>query len=179
MPGLRYLPGYVTGAEERALVAAIDGMPWDTEWKRRRQPYGAGYGGGDDSPPIPGWGRALADRMFADGVTDRPFDQMLVNEYTPGQGISSHRDYAPFGRTVVSLSLLSACVMDFRHVATGRKEILLLEPRSLLVLSDEARFDWEHGIAAWKSDVWQGVKWDRERRVSVTFRFRDDNTPAR
>jgi alkylated DNA repair dioxygenase AlkB len=96
-----------------------------------------------------------------------------VNEYTPGQGISSHRDYAPFGRTVVSLSLLSPCVMDFRHVASGRKESLLLEPRSLLVLSDAARFEWEHGIAPRKGDMWQGLRWDRGRRVSVTFRFRD------
>jgi hypothetical protein len=77
VPGLRYLPGYVTEADQLALVAAIDAMPWNTEWKRRRQPYGAGYGSGDDSAPIPEWGRSLADRMFADGVTDRPFDQML------------------------------------------------------------------------------------------------------
>lgn len=173
VPGLRYLPGYISRAEETALVAAIDAMPWNTEWKRRRQPYGAGYGGSDDSAPIPNWGRQLADRMFADGVMNRAFDQMLVNEYTPGQGISAHRDYAPYGRTVVSLSLLSPCVMDFKHVASGRKESLLLEPRSLLVLSDEARFEWEHGIAPRKSDVWQGLRWDRDRRVSVTFRFRD------
>src|SRR4051794_30723135 len=84
IPGLRYLPGYVTEADELALVEAIDAMPWNTEWRRRRQPYGAGYGSGDDSPPIPDWGRWLADRMFADTVTDRPFDQMLVNEYLPG-----------------------------------------------------------------------------------------------
>lgn len=178
VPGLRYLPGYLSEADERDLAGAIDALPWNTEWKRRRQPYGAGYGGSGDSAPVPEWGRILADRMLADGVTDRPFDQMLVNEYAPGQGISPHRDYAPFGRTVVSLSLLSPCVMDFRHVATGRKESLLLEPRSLLVLSDEARYDWEHGIAPRKRDVWQGVRWDRGRRVSVTFRFRDGPAPT-
>jgi alkylated DNA repair dioxygenase AlkB len=176
VPGLRHLPGYVTAAAERALVAAIDALPWNTEWKRRRQPYGAGYGSGGESAPIPEWGRRLADRMLADGVTGRPFDQMLVNEYTPGQGISSHRDYAPFGRTVVSLSLLSHCVMDFRHVSSGRKESLLLEPRSVVVLSDEARFEWEHGIAPRKADVWRGIRWDRGRRLSVTFRFRDLTT---
>jgi alkylated DNA repair dioxygenase AlkB len=98
---------------------------------------------------------------------------MLVNEYAPGQGISSHRDYAPFGRTVVSLSLLSPCVMDFRHVPTGRQESLLLEPRSLLALADAARYEWGHGIAPRNGDVWQGMRWERDRRVSVTFRFRD------
>jgi alkylated DNA repair dioxygenase AlkB len=173
IPGLRYLPEYLNEAEERALVEAIDGLPWNTEW-RRRQPYGAGYGTRGGAAPIPEWGRRLADRMLADGVTDVPFDQMLVNEYLPGQGISPHRDYAPFGRTVVSLSLLSPCVMDLRHPPTGRRERLLLEPRSLLVLADEARYGWEHGIAPRKRDSWQGLPVERGRRVSVTFRFRDE-----
>ena len=39
----------------------------------------------------------------------------LVNEYLPGQGIALHLDYQPFDRTVASLSLLSPCVMEFRH----------------------------------------------------------------
>lgn len=171
IPGLRYLPGYVTGDEEHALAAAIDTLPWNTQWKRRRQPYGAGYGTRSSAPPIPEWGRRLAARLLADGVTGVPFDQVLVNEYLPGHGISPHRDYAPFGRTVASLSLLSACVMDFRHTATGRKERLLLEPRSLLVMSDEARYDWEHGIAPRKREAWHGMPLDRGRRLSVTFRF--------
>jgi len=172
IPGLRYVPEYVTEAEELAFVDAIDRMPWNTEWRRRRQPYGAGYGTGGEVAPIPVWGRRLAARLLADGVTDQPFDQMLVNEYLPGQGIALHRDYAPFGRTVTSLSLLSRCVMDFHHPATGRKERLLLERRSLLVLGDEARFDWEHGIAPRKRDNWQGHALERKRRLSVTYRFR-------
>ena len=171
VPGLRYLPEYVTEADERAVAAAIDGSPWNTEWKRRRQPYGGGYGKAGNVSPIPDWGRRLADRLYADGVTDTPFDQMLVNEYRPGQGIAPHRDYAPYGRTVVSLSLLSPCVMDFRHPPSGRKEHLLLGRRSLLVLSGEARYDWEHGIAPRKRDTWHGLPVERGRRLSVTFRF--------
>ena len=69
--------------------------------------------------------------------------------------------------------------MDFRHVATGRAECLLLEPRSLLVLNDEARYDWEHGIAPRKRDVWQGLRVERRRRLSVTFRFRDEPETAK
>ncbi|MFL5339838.1 MAG: alpha-ketoglutarate-dependent dioxygenase AlkB [Gemmataceae bacterium] len=171
IPGLAYLPEYVSDAEERELVALIDARPWNTQWKRRRQPYGVSYGKGGDVPPIPGWGRRLADRLLADGVTDTPFDQMLVNEYLPGQGIALHRDYEPFGRIVVSLSLLSGCVMDFRQRAGGRRERLLLEPRSLLVLRDAARYEWEHGIAGRKTDVWHGLPLPRGRRLSVTYRF--------
>jgi alkylated DNA repair dioxygenase AlkB len=102
-----------------------------------------------------------------------PFDHVLVNEYLPGQGIAPHRDYAPFGRVVASLSLLSPCVMDFRHAPTGRRERLLLEPRSLQVMAEEALYHWEHGIAPRKRDVWHGLPVVRGRRLSVTFRFAD------
>ena len=61
--------------------------------------------------------------------------------------------------------------MDFRHPAAGRKESLLLERRSLLVMNDEARYDWQHGIAPRKRDAWQGLPVERLRRLSATFRF--------
>src|SRR3954463_9166826 len=92
IPGLVYFPGYVTDAEERDLAALIDLQPWNTQWQRRRQPYGASYGKGGNTLPIPRWGRQLAERLFAGGITGTPFDQMLVNEYLPGQGIALHRD---------------------------------------------------------------------------------------
>ena len=172
VPGLALRSDYISPREEADLVVAIDAQIWDTSWDRRRQPYGYRYGSATgESVPIPEWGTALAQRMLCDGITERPFDQMLINEYLPGQGISLHRDYEPFDRTVVSLSLLSSCVMDFRRVADRHRESLLLEPRSLLILSDEARYEWEHGIARRKSDRWRGVLKPRARRLSVTFRL--------
>jgi alkylated DNA repair dioxygenase AlkB len=172
IPGLTYLCEYITEREEADLTKAIDAEPWDESWDRRRQPYGVSYGRSKgERRLIPAWGQSLADRLHADGIGDRPFDQMLINEYVPGQGISFHRDYDPFDRTVVSLSLLSPCVMDFRHVETRERHSMLLEPRSLLVLTDEARYDWEHGIARRKTDRWQGDLLPRRRRLSVTFRM--------
>ena len=100
---------------------------------------------------------------------DLPESAELYAKVT-GQGITLHRDYDPFDRTVVSLSLVSPCVMDFRHVESRRKESLLLERRSLVVLSDEARYEWEHGIARRKNDRWDGRVIPRGRRLSVTFR---------
>ncbi len=172
--GLSYRPNYIDEMEETRLVRLIDIEAWDTTWERRRQLYGAAYGSDDanHARPIPDWGLELVARLHADGTTPAPFDQMLVNEYLPGQGIALHRDYEPFDRTVVSLSLLAPCVMDFRRVVDGRRESLLLEARSLLVLSDEARYNWEHGIARRKSDIWREFKVHRERRLSITFRLR-------
>src|SRR5690242_10220124 len=87
IPGLSYRPSYVDGKVEFELVAAIDREPWDTTWKRRRQPYGAAYGKqGSDRRPIPNWAQFLVEQLYNEEITDRPFDQMLVNEYFPGQG---------------------------------------------------------------------------------------------
>jgi alkylated DNA repair dioxygenase AlkB len=170
--GLSYHKSYITATQESELAAAIDAEPWDTTWKRRRQLYGASYGKAEDSTrAIPAWAQRLVKRLHDDGISDRPFDQLLVNEYFPGQGIALHKDYEPFDRTVVSLSLLSDCVMDFQHVKSGQRESMLLERRSLLVLSDVARYEWQHGIAARKTDRWQGTTIPRSRRLSVTFRL--------
>src|SRR5437763_876528 len=68
IPGLRYLPDYIDARQERELAAAIDRMPWNTDWQRRRQPYGGAYGNSGEGLPIPDWGREPADRL----------DEMLV-----------------------------------------------------------------------------------------------------
>jgi len=173
IPGLAYRPEYITPIVETALVAAIDAEPWDTTWRRRRQPYGKSYSAtSGNSRAIPPWAEFLIERFYTERIGDQKFDQMLVNEYLPGQGIAFHRDYEPFDRTVLSLSLLSPCVMEFRQEGNDNQESILLQPRSLLILSDEARYDWQHGIAPRKTDLWQGEKIKRSRRLSVTFRRR-------
>ncbi|WP_090196612.1 alpha-ketoglutarate-dependent dioxygenase AlkB [Yoonia tamlensis] len=47
---------------------------------------------------------------------------------------------------------------------------LALEPRSLLVISGEARHVWTHAIPSRKSDIVNGQKHSRSRRLSLTFR---------
>jgi alkylated DNA repair dioxygenase AlkB len=178
IPGLVYRSDYISEVEETRLLTAIDRETWDTSWERRRQLYGASYGTTvDPKRPIPDWARDLVRRFQQECIYDRPFDQLLVNEYLPGQGIALHRDYDSFDRTVVSLSLLSACIMDFRRPPATQLVPLLLQRRSLIVLSDEARYHWQHGIARRRSDIWHGMKIPRARRLSVTFRLRKRDTP--
>jgi alkylated DNA repair dioxygenase AlkB len=111
----------------------------------------------------------LAARLAAEGVFARPPDQVIVNEYQPGQGIAPHLDSLAFGPVVASLSLGSACSMGFEGPG-GEALSLWLEPGSLLVLGGEARSSWKHGIAKRRSDVVDGVRHPRGRRVSLTFR---------
>jgi alkylated DNA repair dioxygenase AlkB len=54
--------------------------------------------------------------------------------------------------------------------AVPLKKLLHLPARSLLVLSGDARYGWQHGIAPRRSDRIDGQLVQRGRRVSLTFR---------
>jgi alkylated DNA repair dioxygenase AlkB len=60
--------------------------------------------------------------------------------------------------------------MDFTQQIDQQKIPILLETRSMVVLQGESRYHWTHGIAARKTDLYQGQKYSRKRRVSLTFR---------
>ena len=98
-------------------------------------------------------------------------DQLIVNEYEPGQGITAHVDCVPcFGPVVCSLTLGSQCVMELSAIKGGGTESLLLERGSLLVLAGESRYHWRHAIPGRKSDQIGEQVIQRSRRVSLTFR---------
>lgn len=177
IPGLRYLPDFIDAETEAALLATIDQQPWLHDLKRRVQHYGWRYdykarGITQDLRigQIPDWLEEMGARLVIEEIFSNTPDQVIVNEYLPGQGISVHTDCVPcFGPIIASLSLGAACVMALDGPA-GEKYELLLEPRSLLILSDDARYRWKHGIATRKSDRWNGSTLPRTRRVSLTFR---------
>jgi alkylated DNA repair dioxygenase AlkB len=60
--------------------------------------------------------------------------------------------------------------MDFTHKQKRQVVPLLLESRGLVVLQDEARHIWLHGIPARKTDHYGDKMIQRGRRVSLTFR---------
>jgi len=176
--GLTYLENYIPEDEADRLVQAIDAAPWRTDLKRRVQHYGYRYDykarqarQEDYLGSLPELFHELAERLAAEGHFQAIPDQVIVNEYQPGQGISAHIDCQPcFGETIASLSLLSACVMRFSSQAHSQQMELHLQPASLLVLSADARHFWTHAIPARKTDILEGQKHFRSRRLSLTFR---------
>lgn len=176
--GLKYLPDFISAGEADFLVHKIDAQPWHDDLKRRVQHYGYRYDykarqtrEEDYLGALPAYLQVLAERLTHAGHFDAVPDQVIVNEYMPGQGISSHVDCRPcFGDVVASLSLLSSCMMCLEDRGAGQKADLVLKPGSLLVLSGEARHVWTHAIPARKSDIVHGQKQPRSRRLSLTFR---------
>lgn len=186
VPGLHYIADYLTPSAQQHYLNIIDQQPWSNELKRRVQHYGYRYDYRRKQVdydlylgPLPEWAAALVQRLHADMHAPAMPDQLIINEYQPGQGIASHVDCVPcFGDTIISLSLGSACVMELSQLTSSRQVSLLLEVGSLLVLRAEARYDWKHGISARRSDQHQGQTIIRQRRVSLTFRTVLLNTTA-
>ena len=178
IPGLNYIPDYINAEEQKQLLEIIDKQEWSTQLKRRVQHYGYRYEyqkrtltSASYLGELPNWANQLGQRLVRDRVTPTPPDQLIVNEYLPGQGITNHVDCVPcFGNTIISLSLGSRCVMNLTHPPTQTQIPILLSPGSLLVLQGVARYQWQHGIPARKTDQYQEKKLVRSRRVSLTFR---------
>lgn len=175
VPGLRLKPAWISAERERDLLAAIDALPWDDGLRRRVQHHGYRYAyrgrkveAAEPLGPLPAWAAELAARLHAEAVFTCPPDQVIVNEYLPGQGISAHIDCVPcFGPVVASLSLGSGATMALSHPDTGSRADVWLAPRTLLILADDARYRWRHAIPARRSDPDRGP---RGRRLSLTFR---------
>lgn len=174
IPGIEYVPEYLDQADHDRFIAAVDAHPWLTSVDHGVQIYGyhynhkqrAAYRIGD----LPTWAASLARRLYDEGFIASVPNQLVVNEYQPGAGFFDHVDQAVFGDVIISISLGSTCVMRFTRTAPDVEKELLLEPRSLLVLTGEARWDWRHGIPPRTTDVWGGREHVRSRRVSLTFR---------
>lgn len=119
-----------------------------------------------------------------------PLNQLTLNEYQPGQGIAHHVDSPVcFGPLVCILSTAGDISMTFmkkqKHVASSiaahttsdsnhdgsvSTVHMYVKRRSLMVFTGDARYEYTHGIASRRTDKYQGVTHERQRRVSLTFR---------
>lgn len=181
IPGLTYIPNYVNIDEQNQLLNVIDQQVWSlesVESKRRIQQHGYRYEYQNGIlvaciylGSLPDWAASITKRLCSAGLTEVVFDQVTVNEYEPGQGLTSHIDCVTcFGDIIITLSLGSSYVMEFTHSQTQEKRELLLLPGSLLVLKREARYVWLHSVTPREKDIYKGREFVRTRRVAVTFR---------
>ena len=179
--GLKVYFDFISKEEESTLLSKIDTNEWLTDLKRRVQHFGYKYDYKarriDESyfiGEIPTWMKFLSDRLQQQKIIDFVPDQAIINEYINNQGIAAHIDCEPcFGDTIISISLGGPCVMNFQKEQTSiekDKIPLFIQPKTLIVMTGESRFNWYHGIAGRKSDNFNGQRHKRQRRVSITFR---------
>src|SRR5688572_29959527 len=87
VPGFSLVHDYITPEEEQQLLAHIDAAQWETDWRRRIQQYGLGYGSTGNKPAwlrdFPKWLLPLAERVAKDAHFERFPENCVVNEYIP------------------------------------------------------------------------------------------------
>jgi alkylated DNA repair dioxygenase AlkB len=169
--GLKYRPAFITAAEEDTLIGHIRALPLapfqfgQYEGKRRVVFFGTRYDFThqrlEHADPIPFWLTPLVTRIEAfAGLASGSIAHALVTEYETGAGIGWHCDKKQFD-LVFGVSLGSSCNFRFRRKAGSKWERFTLnaEPRSLYIMSGDARHIWEHSIPPVESP-----------RYSITFR---------
>jgi alkylated DNA repair dioxygenase AlkB len=168
--GFFYRPEFISVQEEEELLThfqELDFKAFDFHGyvaKRRVIEYGFEYDFGSRRTNIthsipeflnPYKLRAAAWAAF-------PTDELveaIVTEYPPGAPIGWHRD-APQFEAIVGISLKSCCRLRFKPYKTnGATVSVMVEPRSIYLISKAARTQYQHSIPA-----------ARSLRYSITFR---------
>jgi len=188
-----YIPNFVTEDEEVFLLRKIQETPqlkWKQLSNRRLQTWGGDLTTknvmiAQALPPFICNYPDLISRITSTGAFDdsphqRP-NHVILNEYCPGQGImvrdsprhrprahyspnQPHQDGPAYHPVVATLSLGSHTVMHYYDLPAGEPVLsLLLEPRSLVITTQEQYTARAHGIDSVAADrvgefVWANVE---------------------
>lgn len=171
-PGLECTADFLSPHEEAGLVRAIEALPLAAApykqyaARRRIASFGSSYDFSAQrlhpAPPLPAFLTPLRDRVAGElAVLPEALAQALVTEYAIGTPLGWHRDTPEF-ETVAGISLAGSCEMRWRRYPPrpGQPVLrLLVSPRSLYLITGEARWGWQHSVAP-----------TRALRYSITFR---------
>jgi alkylated DNA repair dioxygenase AlkB len=146
------------------------------DYDRRLQYYG--YRNELESPydlvqipvPISPKMYSLAEKIVGNKILLHQPDQVIINEYDPGQGIRPHKDRNYFDNQICGVNLGSGCIMRFIKTKGGDVVDVEVPRRSMYLMQDDARTKWQHAIPPRKKDNIDGNIQHRERRVSITYR---------
>lgn len=115
--------GFLSNAAATSLFANVDQQLWLEELSRRVQHYGWKYDyrkrrieSGSYLGDLPPVFKEIGEEIVKRGRMACAPDQVIVNEYLPGQGIAAHIDCEPcFGPEIATLSLGDEYPMVFTH----------------------------------------------------------------
>jgi alkylated DNA repair dioxygenase AlkB len=172
IPGLWYIEDYLDAEEVKKVeseIAKMDFFGVSYTTKSRRVCH-FGYEYQYKSPiliacdPIPDLFSTIISRLpKITGIQFEP-EQVIINEYLPGQGISPHIDHIKlFGDCIASLTIGSEATIKFElnKLVKTVKPI----PGSLYIMTHDARWKWKHSLR----------NTSKKTRYSVTYRTVNKN----
>ena len=173
--GLYYMPNVISDIEQNEILKYLKES---TEWinvskyknSRRVIHYGYNYAynrsGITKIGDIPNIFRKLLNIEILKNIIDKEnMEQLIINEYKPGQGIANHIDHVKyFGPIIICFTIGSGVIINFTKDSLEKK--IYVEPGSMYIMTNDARYKWKHGIKKALYD--NGSK--RGTRYSLTFR---------
>jgi alkylated DNA repair dioxygenase AlkB len=168
--GFLYNESFLSSAEQREVIENIRTLPFQPFdfhgyiAKRRIVEFGFEYDfstrKATGAAPMPEFLLPLRDKAAAFAcVRPEQLVEAVVTEYPSGAPIGWHRDVPQF-EIVIGISLASSCRMRFKpYKGAGKIVSITLEPGSIYVMSEAARWKFQHSIPPVK-----------ELRYSITFR---------
>lgn len=154
MNGLSLTLDFISAEEEQYILSNIDDKNKIVSKGRSVQEYGSKIYPEGVENEIPIWLDFLLDRLIS--AKTKRARHVSITHYQNGGYITPHVDKPASGNQIIVLSLISSAEIVFTQ--NELRETIILPPRSLLILQDEARWNWFHSIPK------------TEERVSITFR---------
>jgi len=188
VPGLYYTDNLISSDYSQQIIHYLDNeSKWspitDSPNSRRIQHYGYKYNYKNQNhkemgTPIPDIFSELIQTLKQNVQelqlidSSYSFNQIIVNNYEPGQGISKHTDIKSYGHVIGCYTIGSGATMRFRK--KDKVIDLYVKPNSLYIMSGESRYLWTHEMPSTKTDLYNGKRITRDRRISITFRMVDE-----
>ncbi|KAJ8965761.1 hypothetical protein NQ314_003919 [Rhamnusium bicolor] len=159
-PTVYYIPNFITKDEELYIIKNVYSVPkpkWTSLSNRRLQDYGGiPHEKGMIPEKIPNWLQIYMNRIDELNIFEgKKSNQILINEYLPGQGIMPHTDGPLFYPTVTTITCGSHTILEFMENNESRRKIcdLLLEQCSLVIIKDDMYSKYLHSISERHFDV--------------------------
>ncbi|CAM9641200.1 unnamed protein product [Chrysoparadoxa australica] len=213
IPSIHYVADFLTDADEAAILQQVYHLPrshpkWTHLSCRSLQCWGGepreSQDGSFTPEPLPPFLVQLGQQLVRCGAfpAEGPPNHVLINEYTPGQGILPHTDGPWYRPRTATLSLGSDAVMSFESKLASHeigspnlssdklvKESLLLRRKCLVLFTGQAYTGFTHAIttdenemkrlrdAGLCNDDTSGPLQTGKTRISLTFRHVDTKAP--
>lgn len=186
IPGLFIFHNFINDIDEEKLKRATNKCDWNgvgsnSAKSRRVQQYGYKYNyrsknitNKDYLGNLPEWSSDLEKKISELPIVKQlqpgTPNQLIVNEYNPGQGIAWHTDSKSFDQPIVTVSTGGSCVFEMKS-PEGNVVKLLLKPKDCVVMSGDSRWKWKHRIPKTAVDRFEGKDYRRHTRISYTYRW--------
>tara|TARA_B100001093_G_C26779961_1_gene994138 strand:+ start:125 stop:670 length:546 start_codon:yes stop_codon:yes gene_type:complete len=174
--GLSIVKDFISVDEENKLLSIVKNLEWNGTLLRKSKHFGYNYNyktktitREDYLGSLPDWIEPYIKKMIIKGLIHKDPNQITVNRYLPGEGISPHIDVTSiFDNQLYSISLGSGCNMNFKK--DDEYHSYYLPSRAFMLMENDARYKYKHSIKRDTCDIVDNKTVYRETRYSITFR---------